>query len=131
MKYSKETTKKLTDALSEGLGRIRACRAAKISFETFNQWMKDSKKAEFSEAIKKAEEVGNDYIEEVCLRKIIEDKSWQSSAWLLERTKPNKYGQRAKFEHTGADGKELETTKVIIVNSEQAKQTQEAFDSKK
>ena len=44
--------------------------------------------------IKKAEDDGNDKIKDLQKRKIIEDKSWQSAAWWLERNYPDQYKQR-------------------------------------
>jgi len=91
MKYNKSTIKKIIAALADGQGRVRATKAAGISFETFCRWMNDD---EFSEQVKKAEEIGYKKIHDVCQRRIIEDQSWQSAAWWLERTDPANYGQR-------------------------------------
>ena len=92
MKYNKSTIKKITQALCDGQGRVRACKIAGIHYDTFMEWMRS--KPEFAEAVKKAEDTGNDKIKDICERRIIEDKSWQSAAWWLERTDPANYGQR-------------------------------------
>ena len=92
MKYNKSTIKKITQALCDGQGRVRACKIAGIHYDTFMEWMRS--KPEFAEAVKKAEATGNDKITDICRRRIIEDKSWQSAAWWLERTDPANYGQR-------------------------------------
>ena len=92
MKYNKSTIKKITQALCDGQGRVRACKIAGIHYDTFMEWM--CSKPEFAEAVKKAEATGNDKIKDICQRRIIEDKSWQSAAWWLERTDPANYGQR-------------------------------------
>ena len=92
MKYNKATIKKITQALCDGQGRVRACKIAGIHYDTFMEWMRS--KPEFAEAVKKAEDTGNDKITDICRRRIIEDKSWQSAAWWLERTDPANYGQR-------------------------------------
>ena len=92
MKYNKSTIKKITQALCDGQGRVRACKIAGIHYDTFMEWMRS--KPEFAEAVKKAEATGNDKIKDICERRIIEDKSWQSAAWWLERTDPANYGQR-------------------------------------
>ena len=92
MKYNKSTIKKITQALCDGQGRVRACKIAGIHYDTFMEWMRS--KPEFAEAVKKAEATGNDKIKDICQRRIIEDKSWQSAAWWLERTDPANYGQR-------------------------------------
>ena len=92
MKYNAHTIKKITDALSDGQGRVRACRFAGICHETFMNWMNTY--SEFSDAIKKAEENGNDYLKDLCKRRVIKDKSWQSAAWWLERNYPMEYSLR-------------------------------------
>jgi len=98
-KYNADTIKKLTDALEDGQGRVRACKIANIHYSTFLDWMQN--KPEFSEAIKKAEDTGNDKIQDLCKRRIIEDKNWQSAAWWLERNYPEKYANKNKIEHSG------------------------------
>ena len=92
MKYNKSTIKKIIAALADGQGRVRATKAAGISFETFCRWM--NTKPKFCEQVKKAEEIGYKKIHDVCERRVIEDQSWQSGAWWLERTDPANYGQR-------------------------------------
>jgi hypothetical protein len=56
-------------------------------------------KPELSELVKKAESSGDDKIKDLQKRKIIEDKSWTSGAWWLERNYPDQYRQR--IEQTG------------------------------
>lgn len=90
-KYTPETVKLITDALEEGKGRVRAVKGAGVSYQTFMNWI-DSH-VEFFEAIKKAELTGNDKIKDICKRRIIEDKSWQSAAWWLERKYPKEFGR--------------------------------------
>lgn len=88
MKKDTEHIGIILNALSDGKGRVRACKAANISYETFLDWQNpDSPRysSEFSESVKKAERDGNDKIKDICKRRIIEDKSWQSAAWWLER----------------------------------------------
>ena len=90
MKYNKSTVNKIIAALADGQGRVAAAKGANISFETFCQWM--GKYSEFSDKVKKAEEIGYKKIHDVCQRRIIEDQSWQSAAWWLERTDPANFG---------------------------------------
>ena len=91
-KYTKATVKKILDALADGQGRVNAVKEARISYETFCQWM--DKYPELIERIKKAESIGYEKIHQTCQRRIIDDASWQSAAWWLERTDPANYGQR-------------------------------------
>jgi hypothetical protein len=98
MKYDKEHTEKIIEALQNGEGRVRACKAAGISYETFTVWME---KPELSELVKKAEETGEDKIKDLAKRGIIEkfQEHWQAGAWWLERNYPDQYRQR--IEQTG------------------------------
>ena len=92
MKYNKSTTNKILTALADGQGRVAAVKEAGISFQAFCVWLE--KYSEFFERVKKAEEIGYKKIHDVCERRVIEDQSWQSGAWWLERTDPANYGQR-------------------------------------
>jgi len=89
MKYTPETVAKIMIALESGDWRMDACRKAGISYETFSVWNRE--KPEFADAIKRAEDSGEQELEAFCLAKIRNDKSWQSSAWLLERKIGGKY----------------------------------------
>ena|ERR1043165_6727981 len=51
---------------------------------------------EFSDAVKEA----RDRAELRALTVIANDSSWQSKAWYLERTQPDRYGRRTRLEHT-------------------------------
>jgi hypothetical protein len=96
MKYDKDHTDIIIKELEEGNGRVRACKAAGINYQTFINWMEDPEKLEFLEAVKKAELSGDDKIKDICKRKIIEDKSWQSGAWWLERNFPDSYKNKTE-----------------------------------
>ena len=90
-KYTKEVVLRILTALAEGQGRIRACKLAGISYETFTVWMDE--KSDFSDVVKRAERIGAGVIKDICQRRVIEDKSWQSAAWWLERKHPEEYAQ--------------------------------------
>lgn len=113
MKYTPHTVGKLTDALANGEGRVRACKIAGISYQTFLDWLNG--KPEFLEDIKKAEDQGNDRIKDLQKRKIIEDKSWQSGAWWLERNFPDEFGRRERIDHTNA-GQPFDRVLIEIIN---------------
>ena len=119
MKYGKERVKKITQALCDGQGRVRACKIAGIRYDTFMEWMRS--KPEFSEAVKKAEDTGNDKIKDICKRRIIEDKSWQSAAWWLERTDPANFGQRNNLNISAEKP-------LIVVADEETKKLLEKLD---
>jgi hypothetical protein len=78
MKFDKHHIDLIINALANGEGRVRACKIAGIVYQTFLNWLNDNNKVEFFEAVKKAEDMGNDKIKDICKRKIIDDKSWQS-----------------------------------------------------
>ena len=74
------------------------CKNANIVYDTFLEWIE--KYPEFSEAVKKAENYGNDKIKDICKRRIIENDSWQSAAWWLERNYKEEYSLKQEFDHT-------------------------------
>ena len=89
MKYDEHHINLITESLANGDGRVRACKIANINYQTFLNWLRDN--VEFLELVKKAEDAGNDKIKDLQKRKIIEDKSWQSGAWWLERNYPDEF----------------------------------------
>jgi len=99
VKYDSAHTEPFLQALKDGQGRVRACKLANIGYDAFLDWM--AKYPEFSEAVKKAEAAGNDKLKDLQKRKILEDTSWQSGAWWLERNYPNEFRNRQEIEHGG------------------------------
>jgi len=91
-KYNTLRVKRILAALEDGATKIAAAAAGGIHYDTLNSWEKNY--SEFSEAVKKAMELGDQYKHDICLERIINDKSWQSAAWYLERTYPERYGVR-------------------------------------
>ncbi len=82
-KYSKELTLEICGYLEDGLTQKDAAILAQISTETFHAWLKDEKKPEFSEAIKAAKIKNKQYHLNNIKKAGV--KSWQASAWYLER----------------------------------------------
>jgi pentatricopeptide repeat protein len=143
MKYELETIHIILDELQKGSGRTRAAQNANISYQCFLNWCgdktkiitpalikgKDSeaiesmlmvdgkllKKIEFFEAVKKSELTGNDRIKGLCQRRILDDKSWQSAAWWLERNYPDEYKNRQDFSHSVKDG-DLSAAEQVVKN---------------
>lgn len=75
--------------ISEGQTIRIACKAAGVSERTFREWK--AKNKGLATALKKAEA---DF-ELVHLKKIGAAEDWKSSAWLLERKFPKRYGKRS------------------------------------
>jgi hypothetical protein len=123
MKYTAHITNKIFDALADGQGRVRACKIAGISYDTLLDWL--SKYTEFSEALKKAEDCGNDKIKDICKRRIIEDKSWQSAAWWLERNYPNEYRDRKDIT---TNGKDINKPQIIVSDQQIANELKKLLE---
>lgn len=107
MKYDKHHITKFIESLKNGDGRVRACLNANIHYSTFLDWLNDENKPEFSEAVKKAEDYGNDKIKDICKRRILEDSNWQSAAWWLERNYKDEFSLKQNIDHT-TDGEKIQ-----------------------
>ena len=81
----------------DGNGRVRSCKLANIDHQTLLNWERAD--SEFSDRVKKAEMDGNIKIKDLQKRKIIEDKSWTSGAWWLERNYPEEFKNRTEVTH--------------------------------
>lgn len=119
MKYNKSTVNKIIAALADGQGRVAAVKEAGISFQAFCVWLE--KYSEFFERVKKAEEIGYKKVHDICKHRIIEDQSWQSAAWWLERTDPANYGQRNNLNISAEKP-------LIVVADEETKKLLEKLD---
>lgn len=95
MKYNPEKIKEICDHIGKGNSRNDACTLADINQDTFYVWMQ---KPEFSEAVKKAEIVCKSFHIENIVRH--SEKSWQASAWWLERKHFAEFGLKQKEDHT-------------------------------
>lgn len=95
VKFDKDHIDKILRSLEEGEGRVKAVMAGGIDYATFMRWMR--KYSNFAKDIKSAEETGNDKLEDTCKRRVLDDPSWQSAAWWLERNHPEKYRNRAEM----------------------------------
>lgn len=110
-KFTPETEEKLVTAIRLGATYELACKYAGISYQTFNEWRNGrgfprgttaEQKAEFSEAIEKAE--GDAAVQWLAkIEKAASDGSWQAAAWKMERRYPAMYGRNV-VEHVGKDG---------------------------
>ena len=96
MKFDKHHIDKLMEVINDGGGRVRACKVADISYQTFMTWIRDPQKTEFLETLQKAEDCGNNRIKDLAKSAVISkfDTQWQSAAWWLERKHHSEFGKR-------------------------------------
>lgn len=85
-KYNGDITRDMAGHLEGGMGRVDTCALVGISYETFTQWML---KAEFYEAVKKAEMVCKS--RNIAIVQRATNTSWQAAAWWLERKYPKEF----------------------------------------
>lgn len=112
-KLTPSVQKRICEAIEQGATYTLAAQYAGISYDSFNDWMKQGGEAEdgefcqFFHAVKAAE--GKAAVK--WLRKIetaANKGNWAAAAWKLERRYPQEYGRQV-HELQGKDGKELTT----------------------
>lgn len=96
-KYTPEAVQKIVQAVTAGNTRETAAAYAGITATTLYDWLKH--KAEFSEAVKKAE--ADAEVAAVTIIRTAMPKNWQAAAWYLERKWPDRWGRkdRVTVEH--------------------------------
>jgi transposase len=111
-KLTPEIQDKIIDAIQAGNYQDAAARYAGIDPATYYRWMSkgedpDSPYSEFREAIERAKAAAE--VESVAIIKLAaRDGTWQAAAWWLERTRPQKFGRKERYEVTGAEGGNLQ-----------------------
>ena len=104
-KLNSETKKKLLGSIALGLSYADSCTMAGIHYKTFNNWKnigiegKRKEYIDFLDAIKRAEITGKAQN----IKKIKDDDSWQSKAWLLERQHPQEFGTKGQDINVNVD----------------------------
>lgn len=126
-KFTPQTVEKLVQAIRLGATYELAAKSAGISYQTFNEWRAGrsfpkgttaAQKAEFSDAIEKAE--GDAAVQWLAkIEKAANDGAWQAAAWKLERRYPGQYGRTVQ-EHVGKDNTAL-VVQIQRVNREASK----------
>ena len=91
MKYSKKCVDTICQSLANMSSRTSAANAAGISLVTFWKWYNEH--PEFKERVDDTLKETEDRGKHVALQTIYKamDKSWQATAWLLERKFPEEY----------------------------------------
>lgn len=103
-KQSPEIIKRIIDLLRAGNTRKTSSIAAGISEDTFARWLASN--ADFADAVKKAEEEA--VARHVAIIAKAAERSWQASAWWLERRRREDYGKAEKLDVT-TNGKDIHT----------------------
>jgi hypothetical protein len=114
-KLDTEMHKRLVAYVERGLTYARAAQACGIGYSTFKQWMARGRKekrgiyADFAAAIKKADAVCEGWHLENIRKHAV--KSWQASAWTLERKFPDRWTKRSFGEMAEAAAKTQKLSK--------------------
>lgn len=105
-KLTPDTQKRICDAIRVGATYELAAQYGRVTYNTFNEWMKRGEAArsgrffEFYEAVKSAE--GEAAIKWLAVIDKAAADSWQAAAWKLERRYPNDYGRTVQdVKHSG------------------------------
>jgi len=101
-KRTPEARAKILEAIRLGSTYELAANYAGMSYQTFNEWVKDD--LEFSDAVKEAEgEAALKWLKKI--ESAANQGNWFAAAWKLERRYPNQYGKTvSQTELTGKDG---------------------------
>lgn len=105
-KDNKKLNRRVCDTICENLRRgnyiTTACRASGISTGTYYNWKKRGKAGEepyatFLKRTDEAEAEGELACMEVIFNSAVEQNNWLSSAWILERKYPQRFGKREQM----------------------------------
>ncbi len=102
-KLTPETERAILKALSVGLYVETACDLAGVSRECFYNWIKEGeahqtgKHRRFSDNVKKAQAQAEGRL----IGHLLQDDSWQSKAWILERKFRKRWGRNLAVENDG------------------------------
>lgn len=114
-KFDKALAERIVQLVRAGNYIETSAAAAGLSKDTLYRWLKEGAredhgaKREFSDAVEKAQaeaEAANLAL----IGKAALGGTWQAAAWRLERMHPERYAQKQKLEHTGADGGALQVS---------------------
>jgi hypothetical protein len=125
-KLNSTITHKIVNLVRAGNYRETAAAAAGISPKTLRNWLHRGAKAGKANAAYAQFSADLDVAEaeaEARDNKKISDapeKDWRAAAWRLARKNPDRWGDKQRLEHTGADGGPIQTqaTGVVILPPE-------------
>lgn len=100
VKFSEEIVQKLCEEREKGISIKDCANLCGIDRKTLHRWIdkgKEAKSGRYREFYERFEKANSDFKKSL-VEDIKKDKTWQSSAWLLERTFPEEYGKREKID---------------------------------
>jgi hypothetical protein len=120
-KFNPVTAEKVVNLVQAGNYRETAAAAAGVSAKTLRNWLHRGAKSgkanepyrQFSEALDQAEATA-----EILDNKRISEAAkidWRAAAWRQARRRPDRWGDKQRLEHTGADGGPIETRQTGVV----------------
>lgn len=114
IKYSKEVVKEICGFIQAGNNYKDSAIMAGVSYESLNRWRKDNKK--FAKALERAKTRHKARLIAIIAKAAV--KTWQASAWLLERRFKDEYAQKQTIEHEGEIKTKTELIKQLLKPNE-------------
>ena len=124
MKYSNEITEEICKYLRAGNNQHDSAILSGLAEATFYDWQREKESngeanpnyhVEFVEAIKKAEQECK--ARNIAIIQKAGEKSWQASAWYLERKYHNEFALKIVTQLVGPDEREIEIKIVKDINN--------------
>lgn len=100
VKFSEDIVKKLCAERESGISITDCADLCGVSRKTLYNWIdkgKNARSGKYRDFYERFEKANADFKKSL-VDDIKKDKTWQSSAWLLERTFPEQYGKKDKLD---------------------------------
>jgi len=113
-KFTPEIQDRICELITEGAFKVGAAKGVGIAYKTMRAWELENQ--DFCAAIKKAEEAREHVL--LAMIKLAGAEDWKALAWILERTRPDKYSlvarSRDDIAEVEADSRETISLDVTI-----------------
>ena len=96
-KFTPEIQDRICELITEGAFKVGAAKGVGIAYKTMRAWELENQ--DFCAAIKKAEEAREHVL--LAMIKLAGAEDWKALAWILERTRPDKYSLHNRVELKG------------------------------
>lgn len=105
-KYDPAMCERVVELMTDGASLIEVSADLGITYQTLNEWRKDGEKPEFSEAVKRGEELSNAWWERLGRKGASGESDINPTTWIFNMK--NRFGWRDKqdVEHSGKVGVE-------------------------